>query len=455
MAMNTRILVVATLVATLSRSAAAQLASWTQLMPATIPSARLGALAYDAARQETVLCLRGLAPPGDTWVWNGTDWQLRVLGPVVFSTSVAYDSMRQRTVLFGGRVGGTSFSSGTSEWDGTSWLGFSPATHPSARSSIAIAYDAARQRTVLFGGVLPTAADVNDTWEWDGSNWQLRTPATSPSPRRSSMTYDLVRQRIVLFGGFTATGSLNDTWEWDGVDWQLRIPATSPSPRNGAAMAYDTTRQRVVLFGGASPAGSLNDTWEWDGVDWQQRVLAASPSPRVTAIAYDSVRQRMVLFGGSVPGVGFADDTWELVEPVPASATSYGTGCGSPALAFAPDPGGKPVIGQTARATITNAPTLVAGVAMGTSNTTAGAISLPYGLAVIGMPGCLLLQSSEVLGLGVTPLTATSLAFTFSVPPTLSLVGIHVYIQAYAFAPGVNPLQVVSSNGIDWRVGSY
>lgn len=28
-----------------------------------------------------------------------------------------------------------------------------------------------------------------------------------------------------------------------------------------------------------------------------------------------------------------------------------------------------------------------------------------------------------------------------------------VYIQAYCFAPGVNPLQVIVSNGIDWLIG--
>jgi hypothetical protein len=34
-----------------------------------------------------------------------------------------------------------------------------------------------------------------------------------------------------------------------------------------------------------------------------------------------------------------------------------------------------------------------------------------------------------------------------------SFIGTHVYMPAYAFAPGANPAQLVLSNGIDWLLG--
>ena len=36
----------------------------------------------------------------------------------------------------------------------------------------------------------------------------------------------------------------------------------------------------------------------------------------------------------------------------------------------------------------------------------------------------------------------------------VGLLGVHIYLQAYAFAPGVNPLQIVISYGIDWLLGN-
>ena len=35
------------------------------------------------------------------------------------------------------------------------------------------------------------------------------------------------------------------------------------------------------------------------------------------------------------------------------------------------------------------------------------------------------------------------------------LLGVHIYLQAYAFAPGVNPLQIIISNGVHWVLGEH
>jgi 3-phytase len=136
-----------------------------------------------------------------------------------------------------------------------------------------------------------------------------------------------------------------------------------------------------------------------------------------------------------------------------ATATAYGTGCGSPALGFVPDANGRPLLGQVGSATITDTPTPLAGVAVGWSNQFFGTLPLPVSLDSIGMPGCSLLQSADILGLGTSPLTPTTNSFALAIPSAAGLIGTHLYMQAYAFAPGVNPLQIVISNGIEWRLG--
>ena len=65
---------------------------------------------------------------------------------------MAYDSGRGRLVLFSGK-GGEGLFRDTWEWNGTSWGELDPAdTRPSRRSTHAMAYDSVRERVVLFGG---------------------------------------------------------------------------------------------------------------------------------------------------------------------------------------------------------------------------------------------------------------------------------------------------------------
>ncbi|MCC6213344.1 MAG: hypothetical protein IT376_00615 [Polyangiaceae bacterium] len=53
----------------------------------------------------------------------------------------------------------------TWEWDGTSWLQRAPATSPPARAITATAFDTTRERLVLFGGSGLTDR-LGDTWEY-------------------------------------------------------------------------------------------------------------------------------------------------------------------------------------------------------------------------------------------------------------------------------------------------
>ncbi|MFN0133596.1 MAG: GC-type dockerin domain-anchored protein [Phycisphaerales bacterium] len=311
-------------------TARGQALEW-NLLAATGPSPRAAsAMACDSARGVTVLFggVGGtLANPvlnSETWEWNGTAWTLRTnIGPSPRGDhAMAYDSLRGKTVLFGGYNDLTGIDNNeTWEWDGTAWTQ-RMVSGPSRRGGHNMAYDTLRHVTVLFGGwINGGTANSGETWEWNGSAWTLRSIA-GPSPRRAhEMAYDLINQVTVLFGGNLGNSQNivpnGETWEWNGTAWTQRL-VTGPSPRSGAAMAFDSALGRTVLFGGnlsnnqnVAPNG---ETWEWNAVGagaWTQ-LMVSGPSPRAWHVMdYDTPRGMSVLFGGWNGTVGNGE-TWGL-----------------------------------------------------------------------------------------------------------------------------------------------
>ncbi|MCA8953164.1 MAG: hypothetical protein KDE27_26870, partial [Planctomycetes bacterium] len=333
--------------------------TWSQRSLATQPSARRDhAMALDAQGNNLVLLGgddgTGQATRG-TWLWNGVDWhQVGAPPPDRNDVAMAYDSARQRHVLFGGRNQANVFGE-TWELDGVNWIQRFPANTPSPRTEAGMAFDSARNRTVLYGGWDQThCAAFGETWEWDGSNWLIRitpttppnaagvqpvfdpdrgvtwmlagadmwrydgldwTPALPPSSASAAFAYFPPANAFVLFGGQgPSAGTRNATWQLTGSAWTLRRPTNSPSARRSTAMAFDATTNRLVLFGGFDGSAILGDTWTWDGVTWTQASPATSPPIRADhAMVRDPVRDRIVLFGGnhaSNPSL-FRNDTWE------------------------------------------------------------------------------------------------------------------------------------------------
>ena len=269
------------------------------------------------------------------------------------------------------------------------------------------------------------------------------------------MAFDEHRGRAVLFGGRDASNNFNwgDTWEWDGSTWS-QVSTSGPAARHRHSMAYDSTRNVTVLFGGdaINSSNSLGDTWEWNGSTWLQFAAVGPPQRNDHAMAYDSQNGRLVLFGGLFQG-----DTWTRWDAVlPAAATPYGTGCGSPPLNLAEDPTARPIIGTNAVATVTNCPTPLVASAVGFSNTQFGPIALPLSLQTYGASGCDLLQSLEFGWFLPTVNTGPGTAsFSFPVPQAPQLVGQLLYVQTWAAAPGVNPAGLIVSNGLKWTFGDH
>lgn len=261
------------------------------------------AMAYDPIRQETVLFggSVGSVHRNDTWVWRGANWiQLLPANrpPDRWGHRMVWDAARGEVVMFGG-TRPTGRMNDTWVWNGTNWVERTPATRPPGRDYHAMAYDAAREQVVMTGGNGVGA----ETWLWDGTNWTQANPATSlPHSASSVMAYHAARQEVVWFGNW------GQTWIWDGTNWTARTSLAVPSARNFPALVEDGTSNTLLLFSG----NNLTDTWTWDGVNWTPRSPNRQPRGRqYHAMVWDSAGQRAVMFGGDVPGVdSWAGDTW-------------------------------------------------------------------------------------------------------------------------------------------------
>src|SRR5215208_6399915 len=241
------------------------------------PPPRFGhVMEYEAARQRAVLFsgyMSGGVTPTDTWEWDGDAWtQVADIGPFgLYWASMAYDDSRQRLVLFGGGgVVGASWQRlvDTWEWNGAEWTQVAD-IGPLGRLGSCMAYDTVRQCMVLFGGGVVVGSNwqpLGDTWEWGAeTGWVKRQDVGPRSWDSPNMVY--TAEHTVLVGTPPSRTGAVQTWEWDGRLWTQRQDM-GPLARDSTVLTYDRQRDRVVLFGGQlSQIGAvsfplLGDTWE-------------------------------------------------------------------------------------------------------------------------------------------------------------------------------------------------
>jgi cysteine-rich repeat protein len=237
----------------------------------------------------------------ETPVWIEHTMSPGVLGAAAF----AYDSRRDRMVVFGGSDGVTIFGlNETLEWTGADWVLPHPTFFPPLRYDAAMAYDAERGVSVMFGG-WDGINPLSDTWMWDGSSW-VASSAGGPSRRLGHvMVYDSVRKVVVLFGGSDAQagGDLQDTWEWDGSAWKENTSTPKPPPRRYAAASFDPKLGKVILVGGRNGTGpAYADTWTYDGTWKNVTPAGAHPAVRGARMAYDTFARKTMLSGGFIDG---------------------------------------------------------------------------------------------------------------------------------------------------------
>jgi len=294
-----------------------------------------------------------------SWVYDGASW--RDLGPededvnpnagARDNHSAAYDTHRQRVVVYGGEASGSTVGD-TWEWSGSAWTEITPLDteldgNPDTLELSGMVYATAFSggETYLFGGVTAASDYPPETWRFDGIRWFDHEDESDdpdydydnddePDGRYGpGMAYDASRARIVLFGGYVGgAGHSGETWEmyrrwiYDGgwvyePQWKLISPSdpegdSNPDDRTYCPLAYDASRGRTVLYGGlSSGAVKWDDTWEWNGTSWDE-ISPTDPEDDGNpegmyshSLTYDPGRQKTVLFGG-YNLYGAKDDLW-------------------------------------------------------------------------------------------------------------------------------------------------
>jgi hypothetical protein len=250
------------------------------LVSSSTNRAKVGcAMAYDGARGRVVM-FGGAYDRFDVDTIRGAtlEWlpgwsTVATTGPTKrMYSAMAYDEARQVTVLFGGWAlinQSLVALNDTWEWNGATWTQIT-ASGPSARYGHGMCYDPVGGGVLLFGGSAPRYS--NDIWRFDGAACTLISDGAGiggssgiPGPggrRQFGLAYDASRSAMVLFGG-TSGGFANDTWLWgvfdadgDGVgdDWDLC--AASP-------VGVEVDARGCVV----PPAGDLNGDLAVDATD--------------------------------------------------------------------------------------------------------------------------------------------------------------------------------------------
>jgi hypothetical protein len=438
-------------------------AQWGPAIPGPAPAPRsFPLMAYDLNGARTLLF--GGNWGNDFWSYAGGVWtqlQPPLLPSARSRAAMATDSFLGEIVLYGGMDSSSQFAlDDTWHWNGTVWQQLAPLTSPGGLARHAMAYDAVRQVTVVFGGrnnLWIANQALGQTWEFAAGNWTNVAPVLSPLGRvDAAMAFHPATSAMLMFGGADSSGNASDeTWSYDGTTWtQSNLIGPRPSARVGAVLVPVLSRNRCVLFGGRDPITTqiFNDTWEHDGVAWTQvvGVLGGVYPPRGEfGLTHDIGRDRLVLFGGAIANGSLRDDTWEYGAHWQAFGLACAGSGGLPSLVG----GALPVLGAAATADLVNLPSAspFAFLAVGLSRTQWALGNLPALLTNFGMPNCRTYTSADLL---VTlPASAGVANWTWSVPAQSVFLGTTFYLQGLSWDPGVNALGLTTSNALTLVVG--
>ena len=273
------------------------------------------ALSLDGARVWTRLPVVGPTPPPREWA------------------SAIYDPARDRLLMFGGISSNTYFNevwalplTGTPIWTRLKLT----STPPFARILSSVVYDSVRDRLIVFGGESFLGA-FSDTWAValsgpNANTWRMVRTRGSVTPRFATpCAFDAAENRLIIWAGSTASGAITDAQALvfdpapsDSATWVGLAPAgPAPAPRVEESFAWDASRRQLIIYSGVCCAGTLfTDMWALrfsPTTAWVQLTPPPGPTPRQGSTgAYDPVNDRFVVFNGWDYATGYLNDSWEL-----------------------------------------------------------------------------------------------------------------------------------------------
>lgn len=296
--------------------------------PLLNPGARTGHAAVHDTRRERLLVVGGNYSVVDSAMWSfdlgGTSrWRpLSAAGaPRIgfdfdHSTSVVYDSLGDRVILFDGWQVYSLPVEGPRNWTALGPRAPRAGSDLGARAGIAL--DTRRNRLILSGGWIyyPHSAGYTVSAVWALSlgpdpSWSLlgRLPQTYGSAGHASY-YDPVQDRLLLLGGFELMDSPRTYRPFGATVWASPLdsslhwtlcraagPATPPAPPV-AQSTHDPRLGRLFVARDSTVwTCAVNDTGPWMELEF------SAERPTVTsAIAYDPVEDQLLALFAAPPG---------------------------------------------------------------------------------------------------------------------------------------------------------
>lgn len=258
---------------------------------------------------------------------------------------------------------------------------------------------------------------------------------------------------------FAAIDSLDGTGSFPSGDFFAITIDGNTFFRESFANASPSQVQSYVPPPGVELARHQNLGFSGPGSYYTDSAYWLGGDPQFQAIGHTAATLSITM---QVEGPGIQslnDESWALDNltirtltlSTVGSALAYGTSCG-PSLAVL----GVPHIGATSPVLMQALPTgtLLAGLAIGLSDQTLGALPLPLSLAVFGAPGCTLLHDLAIDSGAPMLLQAPAATAAIVIPSNPAFVGFAFFLQGWGLQPAANPLGLVFSNGVRVQVGS-
>jgi N-acetylneuraminic acid mutarotase len=250
--------------------------------------------AYDAESDRIIV----LNSEGETWSFDFKIQNWEKMNPEKSPSARAgqktcYDSESDRIIIFGGFKGTNANDpiyndTWSYDYNTDTWTLMKPENPPGIRMYHVMAYDSVSDRVILWGGRVLKGVVDNSIWAYDfnSDTWEKHETVSGPDPAMtySAMDFHPPTGKMILYGGATLTSTfegkvMNQTWSYHFKTnkWELIKTENTPPGIRAHAMAYNAKEDKFVVFGGEleRPYSNkpINEIWIFDPVtkEWQKK----------------------------------------------------------------------------------------------------------------------------------------------------------------------------------------